>query len=100
MKKMTVIWSPQSLNHFHNWILYIARDSWQSANKERTKILSAIRRLPQFPYSGRIVPEFDLAHVREIVKKPIRIIYRISGSQIEIFAFCHERQLLDDRLFD
>jgi toxin ParE1/3/4 len=40
------------------------------------EILSAVERLSDFPESGRIVPEFGLENLREIIHPPFRIIYR------------------------
>lgn len=39
--------------------------------------------------SGRTVPEFDLAQVREIIDPPFRIIYHIKPNQIDVLAVLH-----------
>jgi len=38
---------------------------------EKTKALSI------FPFSGRVVPEFDDRLIRELILKPYRIVYRV-----------------------
>ncbi len=99
MKRIKIIWSSRALSHFSNWIQYIANDSIRSAQKEREKILKAVARLKQFPYSGRIVPEFNKPNLREIIQKPIRIPYRLKGNNIYILTFHHSKRQLDLRLF-
>lgn len=99
MPSKKIIWSPSALLHFSGWIQFIAKDSPLAARKERNKILTAIKRLKVFPMSGRIVPEFEIMELREIVKKPIRIIYRVLAKEIHILVFHHERRELDRELF-
>lgn len=48
------------------------------------EILSAVERLVDFPKSGRIVPEFGVAHLREIIHPPFRVIYRIDKQRLRI----------------
>ena len=40
------------------------------------EVFSAVERLADFPKSGRIVPEFAIAHLRVIIHPPFRIVYR------------------------
>ena len=41
------------------------------------EMVSQVERLAEFPESGRIVPEFGIAHLREIIHPPFRIVYRL-----------------------
>jgi plasmid stabilization system protein ParE len=43
----------------------------------------------QFPYSGRMVPEFGVFELREVIEGPFRIMYRIGTSGVEILAVLH-----------
>ncbi len=99
MKRVKIVWSLKALSHFSNWIQYIAKDSLKTSQKERDEILKAITRLQRFPYSGRIVPEFSRPNLREIIQKPIRIIYRLKENEIYILAFHHSKRQLDLALF-
>lgn len=96
---MKIIWSPSAIRHFSSWIHYIARDSVQRAEKERLKILKSVERLKRFPKSGRAVPEFDSSSLREIIKKPVRIIYRLNDQSIEILTLHHSKRELNLELF-
>ena len=44
-----------------------------------------------FPRSGRIVPEFEINHIREILEGSYRLIYLIkeADKQIEVLAVIH-----------
>ena len=41
------------------------------------ELISEIDRLQEFPESGRIVPEYRNAVIREIIFRPYRIVYRV-----------------------
>lgn len=47
-----------------------------------------------FPWSGRLVPEYPLDTLREVFASPYRILYRIKPAEIEIISVVHYRQLL------
>lgn len=99
MKTCPIVWSPTALLHFSNWIRHIAKDSHRTAEKERVAILKSVSHLKSFPLSGRIVPEFANPSLRELVKKPIRIIYRLTGNRIDILALHHSKRQFDIELF-
>lgn len=94
-----IIWSPTAIVHFSSWVRTIARDSPKRAEKERQKILKAVERLKRFPQSGRMVPEFGTLRLREIIHKPIRIIYRVESKEVRILTLHHSRRQLDLDLF-
>ena len=50
-------------------------------------IIITIERLADFPLSGRIVPEFNIEHLREIILPPLRIVYRLIESGSASFAY-------------
>lgn len=58
------------------------------------KILGRIEQLAVFPESGRIVPEFELAAVRELLHPPFRIVYRVGAAQIWIVRVWRSERLL------
>lgn len=41
------------------------------------ELISETGRLQEFPELGRIVPEYRNDHIREIIFRPYRIVYRI-----------------------
>jgi toxin ParE1/3/4 len=58
------------------------------------EIVAQIERLADFPESGRIVPEFGITHLREIIHPPFRIIYRLDESKTRIVRVWRSERLL------
>jgi plasmid stabilization system protein ParE len=55
---------------------------------------SQIERLLDFPQSGRVVPEFDLVNLREIIYPPFRIVYRLDGKRVRIVRVWRSERVL------
>jgi toxin ParE1/3/4 len=57
-------------------------------------IVAAVERLADFPESGRVVPEFGLTQLREIIHPPFRIVYRLGDDRVRVVRIWRsERQL-------
>lgn len=92
-------WAPRSASHFEEICDYIAKDSKYYASLFAKKIISIVKAIPQFPKSGRIVPEYGDESIREKIYENYRIVYRIKGEElIEIVAICHGAKPLDNIL--
>jgi plasmid stabilization system protein ParE len=72
-----LIWSPAARDDLHDIIVFIARNDSERAMSFGYKLISEIDRLQEFPESGRIVPEYRNAVIREIIFRPYRIVYRV-----------------------
>ena len=87
-------WSPRAASHFEGICDYIAKDSKYYAVLFAKKVVAIVKSLPQFPKTGRIVPEYNDENLREKIYGNYRIVYRIKEKIIEIVAICHgARQL-------
>ncbi|MHB8709142.1 MAG: type II toxin-antitoxin system RelE/ParE family toxin [Desulfuromonadales bacterium] len=58
------------------------------------EIMARVGQLAEFPESGRIVPEFDLAAVRELIHPPFRIVYRLGTMKVWIVRVWRSERLL------
>lgn len=58
------------------------------------EVLSRIEGLADFPESDRIVPEFGVANIREIVYPPLRMVYRLDERRVRIVRVCRSERLL------
>jgi addiction module RelE/StbE family toxin len=58
------------------------------------EVFTKIERLADFPESGRIVPEFNVANLREIIKPPFRIVYRLDGGRVRVVRVWKSERLL------
>ena len=83
---MKITWSPLAVDRVTEAASYISQDSSAEAVRWVQKIFNAARRLEFFPESGRIVPEINNHAIREIIYGNYRIIYQISGKEIEILT--------------
>jgi len=57
-------------------------------------VFSQVDRLADFPESGRIVPEFNVSNLREIIHPPFRIVYRLDGDRVRIVRVWRSERLL------
>lgn len=58
------------------------------------KIFQDVEILSEQPDIGRIVPEFDLKHLRELIRPPFRIVYRRDTDKIRIVRVWRSERLL------
>ena len=63
---------------------FIAEDNPSAAERFVRSVFEVVERLIDFPESGRIVPEFGELAIREVIRKPCRIIYRVGRKMTEI----------------
>jgi toxin ParE1/3/4 len=61
------------------------------------EIVDQVERLADFPESGRVVPEFDLTQLREIIHPPFRIVYRLDAQRVRVVRVWRSERLLDLR---
>ncbi|MDQ7784739.1 MAG: type II toxin-antitoxin system RelE/ParE family toxin [Desulfomonilaceae bacterium] len=72
---------------------YIRRDNPKAAGEFRQRAETILRRLEEFPHSGRIVPELPELPYREAVIAPYRFFYRIKGETVWVVAVWHSAQI-------
>ena len=99
----TVNWSPEALADVDDIASHIARDSAFDAQGVVTKIIDSARKITDFPFAGRIVPEPGDENIRERFVYSYRLIYRIHEHQVLMVAVIHGKRLLeaiDDRVKD
>jgi toxin ParE1/3/4 len=90
---MKVHFTPSARIHFLSALAYIRQDSPQAAVDFRNRVEKILRRLEDFPESGRIIPEFPELPYREVVIPPYRFFYRVKGEIVWIVAVWHGAQL-------
>ena len=90
-----VVWSPRAIDDVDAIAAYIADDSEAYAASVVRALLAKARRLSEFPYIGRIVPEFGEDAIREVFAYSYRIIYEIEGDEITIAVIIHGKRLLE-----
>jgi plasmid stabilization system protein ParE len=58
------------------------------------EMISQVERQVEFPESGRIIPEFGIANLREIIYPPFRIVYRLDKTRVRIVRVWRSERLL------
>lgn len=89
-----VIWTDfaiEDLRSIHN---YIAQDSKIYASRFVEKIILRIDQLETHPKSCRIVPEFNIETIRELIEGNYRIVYKINKEHIGIVRIHHSASQL------
>lgn len=79
-------WTAEAVDDLQAIRDFIAHDSPHYAAFTVEEILSAVERLERFPASGRVVPELGLGEVREVVKPPYRIVYRLRNEAVDVLT--------------
>ena len=87
-------WSPEAAEDIEEIAAYIHKDSPLYAQKVVEELITASRRLTQFPLRGRKVPELTSTH-RECFVYSYRLIYRIEEQHVLIVAVIHGKRLLE-----
>ena len=58
------------------------------------ELFARTEQLTEHPESGRIVPEFDVKTIRELIHPPFRLVYRVDSSKIWIVRAWRSERLL------
>src|SRR3954451_22568977 len=82
-------WSESAVKDVEDICNYIAIDSEEYARNIAWRIIDTIETIATFPYSGRMVPEFNNEMIREKIFLNYRIIYRINENIMEIVRIIH-----------
>ena len=90
-----IIWSQHAAEDLDAIAEYISQDSDAYAKSVVRTILEKVRLLSEFPYIGRIVPEFEDDSIREIFAYSYRIIYKITEDEVIPAAVVHGKRILD-----
>ena len=90
---MKIRFTPSARNQFLAALQYIRLDKPRAARRFRNRAESSLRRLSDFPDSGRTIPEFPELPFRELIVSPYRFFYRLEGNTVWIAAVWHGAQL-------
>jgi toxin ParE1/3/4 len=87
-----VRFTPTGRAQFLAAIASIRRENPTAAARFRQRAEQTLRRLEQFPESGRVVPEFPDLSYREVIVSPYRFFYRIQEATVWVVAVWHGAQ--------
>ena len=95
----SIFWTAQARLDLAAIRAFITQDSPNYAAVIVAQRIAATDQLAAFPESGRAVPEFDDPFVREIVRRPYRIVCRSAASdQAHVLTIHHGSQRFPSEL--
>ena len=94
-------WTEPALEDLNEIAEYIALDKPSAAKKLVANIFNSVKRLKEFPLSGKVPEELEDSRYREIIVGPCRIFYRVDGDLVFIlYVIRSERALRNFILHD
>lgn len=85
-----VVWTDQAIQDLDDIGEFIAKDSERYAREVIRSLFESTGLIESHPKAGRIVPEYNLAYLRELIRGSYRIVYRIADkSRIDILTVHH-----------
>src|SRR5437016_6283535 len=84
-----IAWSLTAQDDLLDIGIYIARDSPVYAVRMIDRLVEAVEQLGLFPLSGRVVPEFERADLRELIVSSYRIVYLVQADNVTILRVVH-----------
>ena len=92
---MKISVSKSAFNDLENIISYYNKQGVPDIGVKFSKaIIKHIEVLSQHPYIGRVVPEFELEHIREIIHKPFRVVYQRDTNSIKVIRVWRSERVL------
>lgn len=82
---MRVRWTPEAVENLTDIRDFVVRDSPRYAALIVERLIASVEQLELFPESGRRLPERPADDdLRELVRPPYRIVYRLAGETVHI----------------
>jgi toxin ParE1/3/4 len=76
-----VFWTEAALSQLQAINDYISHTSPEYALRMIDRLTKRSVQIAEFPYSGRMVPEYESNEIREVLEWPYRLIYLINAEQ-------------------
>jgi addiction module RelE/StbE family toxin len=93
-----VIWTDESKRDLKAIGDYLRKSSAEFAETVVFQIYESVGRLYDFPRLGRVVPEFNIHDIRELIHDGYRIVYLLHEDEVHILAVLHGKQDLVKKL--
>jgi toxin ParE1/3/4 len=92
---MKVELAESAFKDLENTLLYFQEQGVPEQGRRLVaELLKKSERLAKYPESGRMVPEFSVPFLREILTPPYRLVYRIDPKAIWIIRVWRSERLL------
>jgi toxin ParE1/3/4 len=82
----------RDLEEIRNW--YVLRGTAETGVRLVRDLVDLASQLAYFPESGRVVPEFEAAWLRELIHPPFRLVYRLDGERVRVVRVWRSQRML------
>lgn len=94
-EKITVSFASSALSDLREMQAWYGAQLVPEIGERFTKeIIEKVEALQAYPDMGRIVPEFDVALLRELIHPPFRIVYRYDGNRVRVVRVWRSERLM------
>ena len=87
-------WTEPALEDLNEIAEYIALDKISAAKKLVANVFNSVKRLKEFPLSGKVPEELEDSRYREIIVGPCRIFNRVDGDLVFILYVMRSKRAL------
>lgn len=91
---MRSLWSPEAEDALLAILIRLNAFSAGAGDRFAERVRRRVEALERYPLMGRLVPEYAVAEIREVVEPPYRIFYEVFPDRVEVFAIRHGRERL------
>jgi toxin ParE1/3/4 len=93
-------WTEQAVDDLREIRKYIERDSPRYGRLVVERLYEATQGLETFPRYGRVVPEFNLEHLREIIVGEYRVVYRVESDAVVLLTVFRSSRVFPVKILD
>lgn len=84
----------RDLQELMEW--YAAQSASEVGESLVRDVFASVDQLAAFPASGRVVLEFDQPWLRELVRPPFRVVYRVDGDRVRVVRVWRSGRLMGE----
>jgi len=93
--KVSITFADSAVSDLQDILTYYEEQSIPDIGKRLVaEIIDDIELLKEQPDMGRMVPEFELEYLRELIRPPFRIVYRRDKKRVRIVRVWRSERLL------
>ncbi len=93
--KIEITFAESAIQDLEDVLLYYQEKNLSHIGERLVNaVFEDIESLTDQPDMGRIVPEFELEYLRELIRPPFRIVYRRDQKQVRIIRIWRSERLL------
>lgn len=94
-RKIIISFAPSALSDLEGILAWYAEQQVPEVGRRFVdEIVARIGTLAQHPGIGRVVPEFDMRVLRELIHPPFRVVYRNDPGRVHIVRVWRSERLL------